>query len=1157
MSLQLIIGRAGSGKTTYCHEEIEKALSQGIKQSLIMIVPEQFNLQTQEALAYRIHPGLLKVEVQSFKNLALRIFGELGGPQEPIVDDLGRLMILRKIIEENQKELILFNKSGRQTGFMECLNRLITEFEQYLITPEILDQLYDKSETSPALQRKLHDIKLIYLGFMDYIKSKFLTNEQTIDLLIEKVKESSYLKGAHIWMDGFYGFSPQQYELITELLKYAGNVTITLPLEKAPDPIEALNENNPFYEAQKAFQKLYANAKEQGVEINKVIVAEAPDLKLGLDLESDLGLDLAVQECRELCHLEKEYLKHQPKVYKDKAKDIWIDEFSNQYEEIEALAKRIIALVRDEDYRYKDIAVVAGSLAPYEGIIKGIFEEYEIPCFIDEKKSISTHALVELVKGILDVVNTNWSYNAICRVLKTGLFPIKQVDIDLLENYILAFGIRGKKMWLQEEPWAYENITRHSEDVKEYILQQQSQVNEIRNQVASYLIVVQNKLKTKNKTDRPTIREISIAIYEFLEAIKVEEQINSWIQKAKENQELSLEKEHSQIWDRVKEIFERLVDILGDEVVLTSLYAKILESAFGTVKMGMIPPARDQVIIGDIERSRIHQVRALFVIGTNDGMIPKVENGPEIFSDMDRMRIEETDIEIVASSRAKTFESQFLVYLAITKPKERLIVTCSLADEVGKSMRPSIVMHRLKKIFSQREPHGEDEFLSHIYHPVPTFGYVGRKMREQLDGRKGSEDWKDIASWYMGKENWRGKIDTAVDYLFYTNQQHYLDKETAKTMYDNPLYSSVSKLETFRQCAFCYFIKYGIKAEERRLFQFNAMDLGILFHKALEEYPVRLEKESLGWRDVNNEQIDRYVGEVVQEVVAQYGGSMGRPTAQNKYKIQQIQNMTKRAVTVLTDQIKKSKFDPKEYEVEFGEGQFPPIVINIDNNRKMLLTGTIDRVDVYELENEEFIKILDYKSGKKAFDLMEVYYGLQLQLLLYLDAYLKISTENLPAGVFYFHIDNPIIEYKVGMSKEDIEKERAKRFKLSGLVLEDVNIANALEEETKGEVIPATLIKSGDFSATSSVATNEQFNLLREHIVETIRELGKEILNGKVSALPYQLDNKQPCEYCKYLSICQFDVSQKDNAYEKLDKLKKEQIWAKLSEKKEGDDHVN
>lgn len=1144
MSLELVVGRAGSGKTTYCHEQIEEALRRDTQESLIMLVPEQFNLQTQEALAYRIHPGLLKVEVQSFKNLALRIFGELGGPQEPIVDDLGRLMILRKIIEENQKELILFSKSGRQTGFMECLNRLITEFEQYLITPDILDELYARSEASPALQRKLHDIKVIYLGFMDYIQKKFLTNEQAIDLLTEKVKDSSYLKGAHIWMDGFYGFSPQQYALITELLKQAGTLTITLPLEKAPGAIDQLNINNPYYEAQKAFQTLYAIAKEHGHQVKETVV-EA------------FSQGEASQQSGGLSHLEREYLKHQPKPYKEQTADIWIDEFSNPYEEIQALAKRIISLVRDEGYRYKDIAVVAGSLAPYESIVKGVFEEYEIPCFIDEKKNISTHALVELIKGLLDVVNTNWSYNAIFRMLKTGLFPIGQRQIDLLENYVLAFGIRGKKMWLQEEAWDYERTNHLSEDAKTHVLDKQTHINEIRLEVANYILVVENKLRAKKRQDKPTIKQMSIAIYEFLEEIKAQEQINQWIETAKEGQLLSLEKEHTQIWDQVKEIFERMVDILGDEVVLTGLYAKILESAFGTVKMGMIPPARDQVIIGDIERSRIHQVQALFVIGTNDGLIPKVDDGPEIFSDMDRMRIEETDIEIVASSRAQTFESQFLVYLAITKPSQRLIVSCSLADEVGKSMRPSIVMHRLRRMFADRAPHQEDDFLSQIHHPVPTFGYVGRKMREALDGRQGPEDWKDIASWYMGKDTWRDKIDTAVDYLFYTNQQHYLDPKTAKMMYDNPLHASVSKLETFRQCAFCYFIKYGIKAEERRLFQFNAMDLGILFHKALEEYPLRLEKEGLGWRDVNHEQIDTYVGQVVREVVADYGGSMGRPTAQNKYKVRQIENMTKRAVNVLTDQIKKSQFNPKEYEVEFGQGQFPPIIINIDKERKILLTGTIDRVDVYQLEDEGFIKILDYKSGKKAFDLMEVYYGLQLQLLLYLDAYLKISTDQLPAGVFYFHIDNPLMAFQVGKSLEAIEQERFKSFKLSGLALADTDIVAALEEGGKGDVIPASLKKDGDFSKTSSIATREQFDQLRNHIVETIRDLGKEILNGKVSALPYQLDNKNPCEYCKYLSICQFDVMQRDNAYESLEKLSQEQVWAKLESEKGGQGHVN
>ena len=1143
MSLQLIIGRAGSGKTTYCYQQIEEALGQEDQGSLMMIVPEQFNLQTQEALAYRIHPGLLKVEVQSFKNLALRIFGELGGPQEPIVDDLGRLMILRKIIEENQKELVLFQKSGRQAGFMECLNRLITEFEQYQITPEILDQLHDQSGASPALQQKLHDIKVIYLGFMDYIEKKFLTSEQTIDILIDKVKDSKYLKDAHIWMNGFYGFSPQQYELITELLKHAAKVTITMPIGKVPDPLEKLNENNPFYESQKAIQKLQMIAMEHSIRLEKPVVLETPEIA---EMKP---------ERREIAHLEREYLKHQPRSYQEEANQVRIDEFSNQYDEIQALAKRIIDLVRGQDYRYKDIAVVAGGLGAYAGMIKGIFEEYEIPCFIDEKRNISTHALVELIKGILDVVNSNWSYNGICRVLKTGLFPIGQTEIDLLENYLLAFGIRGKKMWLEEEPWAYENTTHQSEEAKAYILEKQSQVNEIRLKVAKYLIVVQNKLRPKKKKAKPSIREISMAIYEFLDEIKVEEQINQWIEKAKEEQELSLEKEHTQIWDRVKDIFERMVDILGDEVVITSLYAKILESAFSAQKMGMIPPARDQVIIGDIERSRIQGVRALFVIGTNDGLIPKIESGPEIFSDMDRMRIEETEIEIVASSRAQTYESQFLVYLAITKPKERLIMSCALADEAGKSMRPSIVMHRLKKLFPNRKPYEEDAFLSQIYHPVPTFGYVGRKMREELDGRASQEEWKDIASWYMGQEVWRNKINTAVDYLFYTNQQHYLDPETAAMLYDNPLYSSVSKLETFRQCAFSYFIKYGIKAEERRLFQFNAMDLGILFHKALEEYPLRLAKDQLGWRDVDNEQIDHYVGQVVGEVVAQYGGSMGRPTAQNKYKLEQIKNMTKRAVKVLTDQIKQSQFDPKAYEVEFGEGEFPPIIINIDSERKMLLKGTIDRVDVYELEDEAFIKILDYKSGKKAFDLIEVYHGLQLQLLLYLDAYLKMSEDHLPAGVFYFHIDNPLIEHTVGMSPEDIEKERAKRFRLSGLLLEDVEIAKALEKDAKGEIIPASLKRDGDFTATSSVATGEEFDLLRNHIVEMIRKLGKEILKGKVSALPYQLDNKQPCEYCKYLSICQFDVSQKDNAYEKLEKLKKDQVWKNLKTKKGGDDH--
>ncbi len=376
-------------------------------------------------------------------------------------------------------------------------------------------------------------------------------------------------------------------------------------------------------------------------------------------------------------------------------------------------------------------------------------------------------------------------------------------------------------------------------------------------------------------------------------------------------------------------------------------------------------------------------------------------------------------------------------------------------------------------------------------------------------------------------------------------------------LYQSPLHASVSKLETFRQCAFSYFIKYGIRAEERKLFEFNAMDLGILFHKALEGYPQRLEKDNLSWRDVSQEVMDTYVGEVVEEVVAQYGGSIRRPTAQNKYRVRQVKSMTKRAVKILTNQLKQGEFNPKEYEVAFGDGELPPIMINIDGDRKMLLTGTIDRVDVYQQENQEFIKILDYKSGKKSFDLLEIYYGLQLQLLLYLDAYLKINPNYLPAGMFYFHIDNPLIEYTKNMSQEDIETERVKRFRLSGMLLESLDIAKALEKDVEGNIIPATLKKNGDFKASSSVASEEEFDVLRNHIIEVIRELGKEILNGKVSALPYQLDKHQPCDYCDYRSICQFDVSQQDNEYEALEKLSKKEIWKRLEKERKEAGHVD
>ncbi|MGL4736184.1 MAG: PD-(D/E)XK nuclease family protein, partial [Cellulosilyticaceae bacterium] len=461
----------------------------------------------------------------------------------------------------------------------------------------------------------------------------------------------------------------------------------------------------------------------------------------------------------------------------------------------------------------------------------------------------------------------------------------------------------------------------------------------------------------------------------------------------------------------------------------------------------------------------------------------------------------------------------------------------------------SQIFYKLKKLLNiEVNRQAQMDPLWMLQSPMPAFGYIGQKIREEVDGRHTEMIWKDALSWYLKQPQWQPKVDALLDYIFYSNQQHYLEPKTAGMLYEVPLSTSVSKLETFRQCACCYFVKYGLRAQERKLFKWNAADLGTIFHSVLEYYPQELQAIHTTWRDVSPSQMDRCIQTSVRKAIADYNTSK-REDGKMRYTAQKVEKMAKRAISALTTQICAGAFDPKAYEVGFGMGDFPEIHIAIDSERQMLLRGQIDRVDVFYKDGEELIKILDYKSGKKAFDLLEVYYGLQLQLLLYLDAYIKLNPGTTPAGMFYFHVDNPYTEYEPGMSDQELQENQMKKFKLSGLVLGEPEVISDLEAGAKGKIIPAALnVKDGQVRKGSSIASLEQFEAIASYMTEMIKQLGKEILDGKVVAKPYQLQEKDPCGYCKYHTICQFNIEDKDNQFDKLEKLTKEAIWEAIEE---------
>lgn len=1125
-----ILGTAKSGKTTACYNQLREELAKDAYHNLIMLVPEQFNLQVQVELAKLLKPGLLRTEVMSFRNLAKRVLKEVGGIKEPIIDDLERVMILKKLLEQHKRELVYYKTTYGSEGFVDGMNRLITLFEQNEIDTSFLEALEQDEKSSEVFKSKLQDITAINEWFHGYIHERFITVEKTMERLAGAVHKSDYLKDSVVWIDGFYGFTAVQMKIIEQLMHKVSQVIITLPIDRHYTMNEYIYPNNPFYDSIKNYQSLMARCEQVHMPYETIVMKDSNE-------ETDA-----------LTYLSENYLKPYVKPFEQQQEAIQITSFPSKDEEVSKLAREIVRLIRDEGYRYHDIAVLVGDMGQYKSSIISTFKEYDIPVFMDDKKSIHTNSLVAVIDAALEVLTVGWTYKSIMSFLRFNRLDLTIDEIDTLENYLLEHGIQGKKKW--DANWERESKSGELETILA-----------IKEKVKIPLLLLEEALKNvKNTSGQVKIREASIAIYNFLEHIHAYETTQQHIAYYKAVGERALELENTQIWGQVVDTLERLVDLLGEEAVSLKVFKNILKTSFSYIEIGIIPPSKDQVIVGNIDRSRIPQVRALFILGVNEGVIPKVDESMPLFSDMDKLTLMQL-CEKGDEKRSRLYDvvvhnplylGQFLVYYAFTRAREKLYVSTIQADENGKALRPSIVFYKLRKLFG--EVAFEENELDALQAAQPALGYVGWQLRKYLDGQGMDGPWQDAMSWFMTSKEWQERFRHLASYMAYSNQQEYLTRENAQNLYPEGLVTNISQLELYRNCPCCYFIRYGLRASERKVLQWNAADIGTLFHGTLERYPKELARCKATWVTATPEQQAQCIEEALRYSAAKLSQN-AKQDGRFAYTLKKAQKMTKRAIGALTYQLKAGEFEPEAYEVSFGSEEMPPIEIILDDEHTIFLKGQIDRVDVYTKDGEgKYIKVLDYKSGNKNFSLLELYHGLQLQLLLYLDAYLRLNEKNKAAGMFYFHIDTRTIKYETGMALSEALTKQLKQYKLSGLAVDNVEILEKMENGLKGEILPAKAKKDGSLGSGASVASEVQFKQLISYMHDLIRGLGKDMLAGKISAKPCRLKEKDACAFCKYHTICQFDTANKDNVYEQLNPLGNKEIWEELE--KGGDEHA-
>ncbi len=967
------------------------------------------------------------------------------------------------------------------------------------------------------MKLKLTDIYILYNEYEEQIKDKYIDEEDVLTILSQNLDKTDMFKNAIIYIDEFVGYTEQEYEIIRKLLKSAKQVNITVCIDTIEE--KKNKETDIFATNKETLQRLINIAKSEKINIEKAV-------KCG---------ELKRFKEEELKHLERNLYNIKYEKYDKEPNNIELFLAKNQFSEIENIAKTIVNLTRDNGYRYKEIAVITKNIDTYAKFVKAIFNKYDIPVYIDEKKDLSQNILVKYILSVIEIFAKNWSYESVFNYLKTGLTKIDLEDIFLLENYCIKYGIRANKWY--KEPW---KLARCDEELEK--------MNKLRCKLVEPLLTFKEKLNRVK-----TSEEISKALYEFLIENEIDQTLISKAGILEKAGELEIASSYKTSWDTVMNVLDEIVLVLKEDRISFEEYAKVLKVGLQNSGLGSIPASIDQVIVGDVDRSKTHSVKAAFIIGLNDGVFPSIHKDEGFLNDNDRIYLKENGIEIAKGTKDLLFEENFNIYKALLVPEERLYLSYASADNSGKALRPSILISRIKKIFIKlnqtSDMIGKE---TSITTKEAIFEELLENIRRYQEKEKIDEVWFDIYNIYNNDQEYKQKLDNAIEGLSYTNKPEKLSKENIDKLYGNVLNTSISRLEQYKRCAFSYYLKYGLGISDKSLFKIESLDTGTFMHDVIDEFFEQIIIREIKLSSITDKEIEEIVTSIINEKLTLNRNYIFTGTSKYRILTNRLKKVILQSMKYIIQTITQSDFEIFGNEVEFKAGKkYKPIEIELEDGKKVEITGKIDRIDLARNKDGKYIRIIDYKSSVKNIDLNEFIAGLQIQLLTYLDAVTKIE-DVIPAGVLYFNLIDPIIKADKNMSDDDIEQEIKRQFKMQGLILADVNVVRMMDknlEKGASSVVPAYIDSKDELSKIkSSVVTKEQFKVLQKHTNKLIKQIAKEILEGNIDIKPsYNMKKKKtPCEYCEYKSICNFDSNKNDYNY--VPNLDKEAVLEMIKE---------
>lgn len=1133
MSVGIIYGRAHSGKSDICIEQITAKLAQNCGKPLVLIVPEQFSYAAEHRLTAAIGAiGASSVEVLTFSRLAHRIFATHQGTLRKTISPAGKNMIVYRALHKQKSKLSIFASSGEKAGFIDKIAGLISEFKRYGISHEQLKAQAQCAQTA-LLRQKLSDLSTVYECYDKIILDGYTDSEDNLYFAATLLLESGYLDGAYIWIDEFSDFLPQHYTMIEALSTKAGEIKVCLCSDDERDA------DGYFAPAAQTFVKL------QNMCIRGNVVIDPP-----------LYLGSSHIKSAELAHLEQHFIDYSMPAYENATHDIELFEATNVFTEIEQCARKILSLVRDEGYRFRDIAVAVGNMDVYAPFANVMFAQYEIPCFVAQKPAASSHPLVLMLGSVLNICIKNWNYDSVFAYLKSGFSGISVREIDLLENYVLAAGIRGKH-WLQIGDWSFRAGISDTDQIAAEKLQE---IDAIRRRVIAPIVKLREGIGGTK-----TVSQSCKAVYEFMCELNLFGQISDRVVQFKAEGRLSLANQYSRMWNVVVAILDQMVLIAGEDKMGMESFKNLMMTGFAKQQSGIIPQSVDQVQVSDIPNSRATDSKILFVLGANSGYFPSSSASEGILSDAERTILMQDGIQLAPTARQKVLDERFLIYKSLTKPTQRLYLSYSLSDAEGGALVPSQIIGTIRKLFPKLTVNDDlsqdiQDYKQLINSKTSTFNQLALMLRQKQEGLPMHKVWEDVLLWYE-KDDELGAYNKSVKAaLKYTNAAKRISAEGMGNLYSGDLYSSVSRLEKFRQCPFSYFVNFALKAKERKTLQLGAPDIGVLMHRVMEIFTRRVADYGKGWSGISDEWCRVSVSDIVDQLTAELFKNSTISNKSAEFLMQRLKDNLIRYVAVMVEHIRRGKFEPIGSEVKFGEGErLSAVDIPLNGKKRLKINGIIDRMDALTTKNGTYYRVVDYKSGKKAFDLGNIYNNLDLQLMVYLDAAVE-GMGGKPAGVLYYRIVEPLVRVHGPLAEgENVDGDINRQMKLDGLLLADISILENMDAnfDALSDMLPVKLLKDGGFSKTASVATAKQFELLSGYVKDSLKKIGSEILDGKIDIRPYRQKHSCGCDYCNYDGICKFDPSRHDNSYEDMKTISREDVFAALAAQNGGGRHAD